>query len=353
MLRIWFNRTYATNVHIIELLRQNPDGVEVRVYGTHADMASPVMGACDVTEPEPAETLSESEYIAWALAFCRRHDIAIFIPRYRLDWVAAARDQFIAAGAAVVAGPAKAAALLEDKAAAYRDAAAAGLAVPPFHVVSDGEALTRAYEDLVDLGEVCLKPVTGVGGGGFRQLTRDPLRLADVLGKLEPRLHVDEFAKTLDAHLAAGGHVPEITVLPFLPGPEVSVDCLANEDGTLLTAIPRTKVGRQRHLVDDRAAIAVANSIVSRHQLSSLSNTQVRYWRHPEADAEVLPYLLETNARISGGLYQTAISGVNLAWAAVQLARGERAHLPAPQLGAAYTTVSSAVFTPAASEASR
>ena len=74
-----------------------------------------------------------------------------------------------------------------------------------------------------------------------------------------------------------------------------------------------------------------------------MSNTQVRYWQHPDLDDAPRPYLLETNARISGGLHQTALAGVNLPWAAVLLALGRPVVLPEPVLGVAFTTVSTPV----------
>lgn len=344
MLHIWFNRTYSTNLHTIAMLRDNPEGLPVRIFGTHADASSPVLAACDVTEPEPDVSVVGDAYVAWALDFCARHRIDVFIPRLHLDSIAKARKQFTAAGVAVVAGPAKAAALLEDKAAAYLDAHDADLPVPPFRVVSTAEELVRGYDTLAaEVGQVCLKPVTGVGGEGFRILTRRRPGLVDVLGPLEPTVHVDDVAAALDTHTAAGGAVPPLMMLPFLPGPEVSVDCLADNDGTLLAAIPRTKVSRRRLLVDAPGAVAVARTIVERHRLGSLSNTQVRYWKHPHLDAAPRPYLLETNARISGGLYQTQLAGLNLPWAAVLVALSRPVTLPQPRLGCAFTTVSSLV----------
>lgn len=344
LLRIWFNRTFATNLHTIALLRDNPAGEPVRIYGSHADLDSPVLTACDVVELEPDGAVVGEEYVGWALDFCVRHGIDVFIPRLHLTSIAAARHEFTRAGTALVAGPAEAAALLDDKAAAYDDAAAVGLPVPPFRVVRSGEDLSSAYSELAaEVGEVCLKPVTGVGGEGFRLLTRERPDLEDVLGKLSPQVHVDDVASAIDARAARGEAVPPLMLLPFLHGPEVSVDCLANEHGILLAAVPRTKISRRRLLVDDQEALTVARTIVARHRLSSLSNTQVRYWQRPGVDAKPRPYLLETNVRISGGLYQTALSGLNLPWAAVELSLGRPVALGAPKLGRVFTTVSSAV----------
>lgn len=343
--RIWFNRAYSTNIHTIALLRDNPDRAPVRVFGTHTNLSSPVLSACDVAESEPHASVVGDAYVDWALAFCSRHRIDVFIPQLHLETIAAARDKFTSSGVAVVAGPPGPAALLADKAAAYADARLAGLAVPPYRVVGTGDELVAAFDELtVEVGSLCLKPVTGAGGEGFRTLTAARPTFADMSGAPTTAMHFADVAQALDAHLGAGAVVPPLMVLPFLPGPEVSVDCLADSEGHVLAAIPRTKLSRRRLLVDDPAAVDVARTIVGRHKLSSLSNTQVRYWAHPARDTAPLPYLLETNTRISGGLYQTALSGLNLPWAAVLQALGRPFHLESPQLGLSYTTVSSMVL---------
>ena len=118
MLNIWFNRAYSTTALTIALLRDNPDQVPVRVLGTHKDLSSPVMGACDVIAREPEESVIGVAYVDWALDFCRQHSVDVFIPRLHLNTIAAARERFTAAGVAVVAGPAGPATLMEDKAAA-------------------------------------------------------------------------------------------------------------------------------------------------------------------------------------------------------------------------------------------
>lgn len=344
MLNIWFNRAYSTTALTIGLLQENPDQEPVRIFGTHKDPDSPVMGACDVIEAEADDSVIGDAYVDWALEFCWQHAIDVFIPRLHLETISAARDRFTDAGVALVAGPAEASALMEDKAAAYLDAADAGIAVPPWVVARNGAELIAGYEQLLPLGDVCMKPVTGVGASGFRVLTTEAPTLEEVLATPTPLARVHEVADVLDAHVAKGGVVPPVMLLPFLTGPEVSVDCLADEDGNLLIAIPRTKLSRRRLLVEDPDAVEVARSIVGRHKLYSVSNTQVRYWRNPLADEAPRPYLLETNARMSGGLNQTALTGVNLPWAAVRLALGRSVDVAAPALGIAYSTVSTPVI---------
>lgn len=300
------------------------------------------MTTADVAFNEPESSLSAAEYVSWALEVCRLHQIDVFWPRLRLAEISAARDAFTEIGVGLVAGPAEAAALLDDKALAYRDAEEAGLAVPPWHLVSTGEELQAAYDDLQGLGGVVCKPVVGVGAEGYRVLTRKPLSLAQLLGPASVRAGVDEAAAALDS----GEGEAKLLVMPYLPGPEVSVDCLADENGDLLAAVPRSKVQRARSLVEDPAAVEVARTIVKRHRLSSLSNTQVRYWCRPGVDDEPRPYLLETNSRCAGGIFQTSLAEVNLPWAAVTLAAGREVPPLRPKLGATYTTISSLVPSP-------
>jgi hypothetical protein len=337
VLTIWFNRTYATHAHLFSMLRDNPDDVAVRLLASHTDGDSPILAAADVAFQEPDPGLTRDEYVAWALAFCAEHGVDVFVPRQHLLAIAEARTGFEASGVAVVAPPAVALRLLDDKAAAYRDAEAAGLAVPPFRVVRDARSLRAAYDELATLGDVCVKPVHGVGGLGYRRLTEQPLSFSEVL---EPVSHRVAVADMINAVQQAEGSVPDLMVLPYLPGPEVSVDCLGDPAGKLAAAIPRSKIGRTRRLVDDPDAIAVARTVVERHRLVSLSNTQVRYWKQPGVDAHSVPYLLETNARAAAGIYQTVLSGSNLIWSAVRIARGLAPNVAAPSLGARYATLS-------------
>jgi biotin carboxylase len=336
VLTVWFNRTYSTHVHTIALIRANPAGERVRIVATHASRDSPVLAAADVAEPEPAEATTEEEYVEWALRFCARHGIDVVVPRLHAAAIAGARDRFAAVGVAAVVPPREAILLLHDKAAAYADASAAGLPVPPHHVVRTGAALLEAYDDLEGrFGRVCVKPVSGVGGDGFRELVRRGPTLAELLGPLEPLIDVRAAAAALET----GDAVPPLLVMPVLPGQEVSVDCLADRDGVLLAAVPRTKEGHRRSILDDPAAGRIAQVVVARQRLAYLSNTQVRYWQQPGVDTAPQPYLLETNPRASGGIAQTAMAGVNLPWAAVEVALGRRPAPLRPRLGASFTTV--------------
>ncbi|MDQ2751033.1 MAG: ATP-grasp domain-containing protein [Actinomycetota bacterium] len=343
LLRIWFNRTYATNSHVIAMLRANPDGRPVHVIGTHSDADSPVLAACDEAYPEPPEDCPAADYQAWALDFARQHDVHVLIPRLAMADLADARAEFSALGVRLLCPAGDTVRLFEDKAATYRAAEKLGLPVPPHSVVTDAEGLQAAYEQVRETADVvCMKPVRATGGDGFRILSTIGPGIADLVGPADEQIPLDWAVSALRAARDAGQHVPALLVMPFLSGPEVSVDALADSSGHTLAAVGRRKSRRRGVIVDDRPARRVAETLNAAHGVSYLSNTQVRYWQGP-GDAEPRPYLLELNTRMSGGLFQTALAGVNLPWAALRLALGEDAGTLLPHYDVAFTTVSSLV----------
>ncbi|MGH8960070.1 MAG: ATP-grasp domain-containing protein [Jatrophihabitantaceae bacterium] len=344
MLRIWFNRTYATNSHVIAMLRANADGRELHVIGTHTDPDSPVLVACDEHEVEPV--LEPADYIEWAVEFARKHDVQVLIPRFGMAELADARERFAAIGTSLACPDGETVRLFDDKPRAYRAAAELGVPVPPHHVVCDAAGLRAAHEQLSGLAEsVVMKPTVGVGGAGYRVITTGPQVLADFAGQIRHRADLGAVCDAMDAAAAVGEPVPRLLVMPYLTGPEISVDVLAARDGSVLAAIGRGRSRRRRLIVDDGPARDVAATLTKAHRVAYLSNTQVRYWQGPQ-DTEPLPYLLELNTRISGGLFQTALAGVNLPWDAVRLALGEDVGPLAPRFGAAFTTISSLVPLP-------
>jgi biotin carboxylase len=344
LLRIWFNRTYATNTHVIAMLRANPDGCALHVIGTHTDPDSPVLVVCDESGLEPE--LEPAEYVEWALDFAGAHDVDVLIPRLYMAELADARERFAALGTRVMCADGDVVRLFADKPRAYRAAAELGIPVPPHEVVRDAAGLRAAHARLAAVAEsVCMKPTEGVGGAGYRVLTTEPATLDEFAGQVRSRAPLAAVCDALERASAAGEPIPELLVMPYLTGPEISIDALAAPDGTVLAAVGRGRSRRRRLILDDAPARNVAESLIRAHRVAYLSNVQVRYWQGPGDDAPQ-PYLLELNTRISGGLFQTALAGVNLPWAAVQLALGQPVAPLEPTFGAAFTTMSSLVPLP-------
>jgi biotin carboxylase len=322
MLRIWANRTYDTNIHALRMLRDNPDGVPVQIYGTHPDLSSPTLQACDYAAAEP--DLPEDQYVDFALDFCTRNRIDVFLPRLMIEQVAARLPLFHAAGIAVACAPPQAVRILGDKAQTYRTASAAGIPVPPWRCARTAAEFAVALDELAETTErACCKPVKGAGAEGFWIIDDGNLRFADLIAAPERRIRRDEILGALERSDQAAVQMPTWLLMPFLDEPEVSVDCLSAPGGDLLVGLARMKDGRRRRLLLEHECIDIARTISSQYGLAYLWNAQFRYWRGK-------PHLLEVNARAAAGLFQTALAGVNLPWAAVRLALDGTVTLPEP-----------------------
>ncbi|MEU9207047.1 ATP-grasp domain-containing protein [Streptomyces sp. NPDC048415] len=328
--RVWLNRTYAENVFFMDQLRSNPQGRPVEIHATHGDPDSPVLAAADTAELEP-EGLSPRAYVEYALDQCARRSIDVFVPVLHQAAVVAQRAEFAAVGTTLLAPPAEAVAVFQDKATAYQAVQAVGVPAPPWWRVRTEEELLTAVEALEAGGHrACFKPAAGAGGVGFRVITRAPFSLAHLNGFPSPHVPLN---LVVDALREADEPVDWL-VMPRLEQPEVSVDCLTGPDGRVRMAVGRTKNGRRRGFTVHPAWIKPARLLAEAFGLHYLTNIQFRMYGDE-------PVLMDVNTRPAGGLHQLALCGVNAPWAAVRLALGEETgELVPPSLGKDYTVVS-------------
>ncbi|GHH78577.1 ATP-grasp domain-containing protein [Kitasatospora indigofera] len=327
--RVWLNRTYAENVFFIEQLRAAPRQVEV--HATHVDADSPVLAAADVASLEP-DGLAPDEYVAFALEYCARNAVDVFLPRLNQLAISLHRKDFQEVGTALACPPATAIAAFDSKVDGYAAIASAGLPTPPWWQVRTADELLAAVTAIEAAdGVPCLKPASGAGGEGFRVLTREPFGLHALSGWPSGHVQLDQVLAAMD-----GSDTPvDLLVMPYLEGPEVSVDCLADLDGRLITAVGRTKHRRRRSFTTAARYLEPARQLVETLGVAFLSNVQFRH-HHGE------PVIIDVNTRPSGGLHQLSLAGLNLPWNAVQLALGE-IPVPGPAdrlAGIEYTLVS-------------
>ncbi len=335
--RIWLNRNYATTVHLWDMLRHNPDDTPVRLFGSHPDFTSPMLVGCDFRLPESPVT--DDDFVERMLDLCTRHEIDVLLPVAGQSSIAHRAAEFRAvAGTSLICPPAAAIDTLADKGLTYTSLGGSAL-IPPWRVVSSLDEFDAAIADLdqwwTDSAPLIVKPARGAGADGVRFLTRRNSSLQSLLGPVGPAVALEVMREALGAAESAGAPIPALMVMPYLAGPETSVDVLAS-GGRTLAAIPRAKSGRHRVIGGDPALPGLAAELVQHFELDGLVNVQFRYF-------ESRPALLEINARPAGGLYQTALAGVNLPWAAVLLALGRPMQPLRPRLGAEFVTVSSMV----------
>jgi hypothetical protein len=317
---VWYNSGLSQTYDALRLIRDYA-GLSLRILASHVDALAPALGAADLALVEPGGIVGDADYLLWCLEVCSAYSVALFIPGRRARMLSAARDRFAALGTRLQVFPPAILDLCEHKDALYRDLAATGIPVPEYRVVRDLAGFDRAYADLrTRYPSLCVKPTVGIYGAGFRILSETADDWDCLVG-------VDPNAIPLQSYRDALGRSTrrfEIMLMPFLPGTERSVDCLA-VSGRLVCAVSRVKRGRHQVLENAGPAIDRSRQLTWRYGLDGIYNCQFK-------DRDGVPYLLEINPRMSGGLLYACQSGVALpywnAMLALELAVPESVPVP-------------------------
>ncbi|GGM17098.1 ATP-grasp domain-containing protein [Nakamurella endophytica] len=233
------------------------------------------------------------------LELCRREDVDVLFPTVDVELpVAARRADDLAAQGVRLASPSLDTLLVCLDKYALAQRCAGVVTVPRTDLLSPAAAEGRSFP-------VIVKPRSGAGSRGI-SLVSTP------------------------AELAARGADNAWLVQDHLPGEEYSVDLIAGMDGSVIAAVPRSRLrvdsgvsvaGRtlaDRELQDTAAAVARAIG------LTTVANIQLK------RTADGTPALLEVNPRFSGAMPLTVASGVDMPSLTLDLVLGRPvpAHVP-------------------------
>lgn len=289
MIRVWFNHWFSTSYRLIELIKQN-NGEQVYVIASNKQIDSVIQKVCD--EWYRDSLADGEEYIQYCLEFCKKHQIDVFVPRRKMIEISQNIKRFNDIGVKVMVDNYEIIKLLNDKVAAYdflKDCE--NVYIPEYKMVNTADEFESAYQELKkDFDQVCVKFVKDEGAMSYR-------RIIDHVDRFK-RLRVYPGAEiTYDDYVGALREVDrfdDLIVMPYLPGNEISVDCLNTEKG--LIAIPRFK-GSARHekIVFDTDILRMTKSIMEKVDLKYPCNIQFKL-------KDNVAYLLEINTRMSGGL---------------------------------------------------
>jgi biotin carboxylase len=307
---VWFNQHLSNTWHALRAVREVQRPGEFRLLCTHRWRHYPGRKFSDYFEPEPAE-ISDADYVEFCLEFARNHAVELFYPWRRVIPILKARERFAQLGTRlVVVADVDTLRLLGSKVEQYRALGPGVAPLPEFEVVNTLAQFEAAYARLRDRGwRVCYKPAVSIFGFGFHILTeRESPRGNSV---------VRTVAEARRALAARQQPFADLLLMPYLPGPERSIDCLADQ-GHLVRCVIRRKSMRDHHAqtIEHNPAIEeVARRITAKLRLNAVFNIQLRN------DGDT-PYLLEVNPRMSGGIPAACTTGLVLPYWALRLALG-------------------------------
>lgn len=294
MIRVWFNHWFSTSYGLIELIKQDEE--TIYVVGSNLQADSVIQKVCDEWYVEPA--LTGEEYINYCVTFCKEHRIDVFIPRREMIEISKYKQRFEEIGVKVLLDDYAMIEILNDKAATYevlKDCK--NLHIPDYAIVNTVEEFDMAYQKLhAKYEQICIKFVQDEGGKSFRRVVEQ----IDDFERLRSYPKMNITYENLQEILSNAGNFDDLLIMPYLPDNEISVDCLKTEDG--LIAIPRNK-GPFRHeqIEYNEEILEMVSTIMDKINLQCPCNVQFKI-------KDQIPYLLEINPRMSGGLQMSCLA---------------------------------------------
>ncbi len=299
MIRVWFNHWFSTSYRLIELMKEDKEE-QISVIGSNRQTDSVIQKVCDEWYVEPAE---EEGYVEYCLDFCKEHQVDVFVPRRNMVAISKNREKFEEINVKLMVDDASVIEFLNDKAATYDYfRKCEGLHIPDYYIANTAEQFADAYKLLRETeNRICIKFVKDEGGMSFRKVVEK----VDRFHRLRAYPGTDIAYDVLLDTLREVEQFDDLMVMPYLPDHEISVDCLKTESG--LIAIQRNKgAGRQERVESNPQIQEMVELIMNKINLQCPCNIQFKI-------KDDIPYLLEINTRMSGGLQMSCLAaGVNI-----------------------------------------
>lgn len=302
VVRVWFNHWFSAAYHMVNLIKEDKE-TDFYILGTNGNEENVMKVLCDYWEKEP-DNLNDIEYVNYSLEFCLKHSIDIFVPRKKQLIIGKNMKKFEEIGTKIlVEKDYDKLKELNNKKNTYEFFEKNNIGyIPEYYIADTWEKFCYGYERLSKKHiQICIKYIEDEGATSFRII--ENTENAEDLLRIRKRLNVtiEEVKEFFNTNNIAS----EIIIMPYLEGPEISVDCLGTDKG--LIAIPREKTYTRTEIIKENEEILkICNEFHKKYQLSCPYNIQFRY-------SNGVPYLLEINTRMSGGIQYSCLStGVNI-----------------------------------------
>lgn len=321
MYRIWFNHWFSSAYRIIELLKKE---YKERCYvvGSNDKKHCVYQEVCNEFYVEPIFE-NEDDYVDWAIDFCKEHKIDVFFPRRNMVAIAKRREEFVGI-TVVLSSDFETMELLNDKAETYRRINNLGLAnVPDTAVVKNVNEFKKAYSTIKEYNpddRVIFKYSVGEGATSFRVIDDKVSDISVLDTGAGLKMSYEDAIKLLGSVES----FKDLMVMPYLQGPEISIDCLnvLTKTGYEFVGVCRNKIGsRVTEIYQDETLLGISKKIAEELNLYGPFNIQFRMHNN-------IPYLLEINTRMSGGIHLSCLTGLNLPYLAMETALLKRSEIP-------------------------
>ncbi|MCE9839981.1 carbamoyl-phosphate synthase large chain [Proteus sp. G2618] len=301
---IWFMEGLSSQRDIIQSVKDfaKQQRQEIFVLASHRHTRNEILSLADGAFYEPLEETLRLKFIADVV---KQYQVSVIHTGRNSAWFELHRQEIESLGVKLTTGATQLEQLqLADNKVAFAQAMEqCGLpAVPSIYIESINELEAHIKEPPFGETPLCIKPVKGIYGMGFWRFENQvsPMTLFN-----HPENRQVNPQQYLDALKAVECFEP-LVLMPYLPGPEYSVDMVV-EQGNVIAAVARRKEGAIQHLEISGEAYELGKACATAMKADGLVNVQTRN------NHQGRPLLLEINMRPSGGIGYTQHCGINLA----------------------------------------
>lgn len=310
-MRIWFNHWFSTAYRLMEFIKQGceSNNISIELIGSNRREECVYRTICDEFYIEPTN-ISNEDYALWCVDFCKEHNIDVFIPRRERVDITKIIPKFEEIGVKVMAdSDFSLLSLLDDKFATAELFRKHNICkVPTMYIVNNVKEFEIAYNKIKEVepnNRVCIKYNQDEGATSFRVIDD----VVDNIHSLRSGVGLKlSYTKVIDI-LGSVEHFDDLIVMPYLEGPEISVDSLMTHKGFI--GISRRKVGTRGTLVEyNKEFYDISKKFAEVSGLKMPYNMQLRHHNNDW-------YLLEVNTRMAGGTHKSCMTGINIPYIAL------------------------------------
>lgn len=277
---------------------------EITVIASHRHNRNEILSLADIALIEPVEDEQRLDFITSTV---KHYGIQAVHTGRNCQWFEAHRQDIESLGVTLTTGATNTAmfTLADDKVEFAHAMKAKGLPVVPSLRIESAQALRHQIDLNAHAKDnkklLCVKPVIGIYGMGFWRFDDNATPMSAFTHPDNRKVHPEMYFHALEQQ----EDFEPLVLMPYLPGPEYSVDMLV-EKGNVIAAVARRKEGALQYLEQSGPAYELGKKCAQIMQADGLVNVQTR--NNDLGD----PVLLEINMRPSGGIGYTRHSGVNL-----------------------------------------
>lgn len=288
------NNWFSQSADIINLIKR--DNKNIKVIATNGVENPAIIKECDEWYFEGKGSSSTAEeYVEYALNFCKEHDINLFMPMRHMIDISEHRDEFWNIGVTlVVPSEHNNMRVFNSKVETFdvlKDVVPESIC--EYRYATNVEEFKKAVKELQDNGvtDICFKYTNDIACRSFRKLNMENDSIEMFSRDLAREMSYENAVKIL----GSVDSFPEMMVMQYLDGDEVSCDCfrMGNEN----IVVPRIKRNKRiQDILNDKEIIDVCNKILDYTNYDAPCNIQFKM-----VDGSK-PMLLEINTRMSGGV---------------------------------------------------